>query len=317
MIQSPNDSRDFPYVPVDRVLPSVDLRVDVGDLGVQGEQEACTGFSTRCACQIFARRNLDFNNLSAELPYYMGRLATGWQDQNVGANLREVLAFLKNRGNVYESEWPYAPYNQFNRPSDDTLNRIVGRISRYERLGMSGKGLAYEIKSALSEGLPVVVGMKIYSPFFRIRGSLLEQVQQRPYRGGVDAVGDLGVNHSLCIVGYSLEKIGVANWWGSQWGDNGFALLEGEVVNDIFEAWVVRGFAKDGADLTTISAWLATKTDYDIERMFDKMVLDNPRWWAIYGFVKRNGGGKPGFVKMAQIVGFTKMYELNNWVATL
>lgn len=300
-----------------KTLLSVDLRVDLGDLGIQGTQESCTGFSTRCACQIFARRNLDFNNLSAELPYYMGRLATGWQDQNVGANLREVLAFLKNRGNVYEKDWPYSPYNQFNRPTDDTFSKIIGRISKYERLGMSGKGLAYEIKSALSEGLPVIVGMKIYSPFFQIRGPLFEQVHQRPYQGSIMASGEQGVNHSLTIVGYSLDKIGVANWWGPQWGDNGVALLEGTAVNDIFEAWAIRGFAKDGADLTTIPAWLATKSNYDIERMFDRMVLDNPRWWAIYGFVKRNGGGKEGFVKMSQIMGFTKMYEINNWINTL
>lgn len=318
MIQSPLDSRDYPYqiLPRSQILNAHDLRIDDSVIEDQGNMQSCTAHATTAACEIFMARNLDFGNLSRQLVYYMARDAVG-ESNRQGANLREALSVLKNRGTCYEQDWPYTPQNEYTRPGDDVFAKIVGKISRYERLLGSGSALLESIKSAITEGFPVVIAMQVYPKFMRLRGTLFEQNMQTPYRGSFDLFAGVPLNHAMCVVGFASNRLILKNSWGPSWGDGGYGMIQPEAVGDIFEAWCVKGFAKDGADISTIASWLATKSDNDIRQMFPRLCDKQPRWWALNGLVRHFGGGRVGFDKTCQLLGFTHVADLNKFVMSI
>ena len=314
--QSPLDSRDIPYVPRPIVHGAYDLRIDDSVIEDQGNEASCTAHAATSACEILMGRNMDFNQLSRHFPYFYARDRA--REGQQGCPLREVLHTLKHRGCCYEQDWPFIPQNRDIEPPREVTTKAlqVGQIVRYERLMGSGTQLLEAIKSSISEGFPVVFVMRTTMPFMMLRGSFVDQHTKTPYRGSAAGYPLLD-DHAMCIVGYSGNRLIIKNSWGTGWGDNGYGLIQPEAVGDILEAWCIKGFSKGGVDLSPISAWLTTKTDSDIDMMFLRLIEKNPRYWALHGLSKRNGGGRAGFQRMADILGFTRMNELNQWVFSI
>ena len=52
-------------------------------------------------------------------------------------------------------------------------------------------------------------------------------------------------NHAVVVTGYSGDQIELENSWGTSWGDNGMGYIAAVTLdNDVYEAWVIKGFAE-------------------------------------------------------------------------
>jgi C1A family cysteine protease len=249
---SPADDRDYPFVPVVKEFPAViDLRPYVAEIEDQELEGSCTTNATCSAVELMLTRAGRFEDLSRNFLYWTVRDFENRANQD-GAVLRDVMKVASKYGVCTEDKWPYLASNENTKPTDDSFaDAATRKVTRYEAVEISRLSIwdtVANIKSALAEGLPVVVAMTVYEPFLRIKGPLAEQ----DYRSYDPVAGkyypNIG-NHAVSIVGFD-DAIGgflFANSWGASWGDGGYGLLKYSQIGDVFEAWVIRSF--DGIDI--------------------------------------------------------------------
>jgi hypothetical protein len=151
-----------------------------------------------------------------------------------GAYLRDAVKSARKQGLPLERTWPYDLTKEAVRPSDAAFDEALkATLTKFERVPQDN--LANGIKSAISEGYPVVIGMPLGPQFMALTGPLAGQHYEvtQPYVG----------NHAMCVVGYTPDYIIVENSWGAGWGDGGYGAIPNAAVPEIFEAWVIRDFA--------------------------------------------------------------------------
>jgi C1A family cysteine protease len=245
------DARDYKYSGVTAKLPaSVDLMPFTTEVEDQQSQGSCTANATTSAVELMAKRAGIDEDLSRQFNYYLSREEENRLGQD-GATLRGAVNAGYKTGFCLESEWPYDANEANVHPAEACYASAATRkITRYEAIELSTihNGVTFwqvvdNLKSALAEGLPVIVAMKAYETIYSIKGPLKDQI----YRIWDAAKGwyypEIG-NHAVTLIGYDDELHGFifANSWGKEWGDGGFGLLDYNVTSVIFEAWVVRGY---------------------------------------------------------------------------
>lgn len=84
------------------------------------------------------------------------------------------------------------------------------------------------IKQSLSEGIPVVIGMRIRDNFLDIK---VDEVWN-PHDGDTNYAG----GHALVVIGYDDDKFGgsveIINSWGKDWANNGFTWIKYEDIEE-------------------------------------------------------------------------------------
>lgn len=176
----PIDPRDhiFEWEATAVVPASVDLRDYTGMVENQLSIGSCTANATVSACEMFLIANgelvdtpdTDAKDLSRLFNYYWSRHNIGglFSDNDVGSTARESLRSARNQGICYEVTWPYQPFGWNNTPSDvaymEASLKTVGEYARIEVRhyptfqDMNPIG---QIKYALAQGYPVLVGMTV------------------------------------------------------------------------------------------------------------------------------------------------------------
>lgn len=250
--KSAPDSRDYQYSGVTQGLPSsVDLRQYVPDIEDQRAEGSCTCNAMTSALELMTKRAGKWEDLSRQFPYYVVREF----EKNLageGASMRDVLQLGSTVGFCLESEWPYLPENENVKPSDAAYASAKTRlITHYEAVPLAtlGSNVGYwdqidNLKAALAEGLPVLIGMSVNQTIFDLKGPLASQNYSLRDPGTLQPYPSIG-NHEVYLVGYddALGGFIFANSWGTTWGDNGYGLIKYGVIGGvIFEAWVVSGF---------------------------------------------------------------------------
>ena len=247
--QSIPDDRDFSYVPTTRPLPkSLDLKPRVHEIEDQGAIGSCTCNSSVSALEMLK-------------PASYSRLFAYWQTRNVvedragqeGASLRDAIRSHYHYGVPLEMLWPYDPAQVNVRPGQDAYtDAFFRKVTRYEAIDCSNTGtsdaqdkIRAAIKSALNEGLPVVVATRVGKALYNLKGPW-QTHSMPPVEYGVIRNGNTWIgNHATLIVGYddSSKNFLVQNSWGADWGDGGFFGYQYWALGtDIMEAWVIRGF---------------------------------------------------------------------------
>lgn len=232
---SPDDDRDFPYVPVANYPAVLQHRNLVGDIEDQGEIGSCTANSTVSACEMLLRKAGTSRHLSRLFNYYVTRELEGRLGQQ-GAVLRNAVKQAAKLGLPDEAMWAYdEAAAETNPPAEVYQEAAKHKVLRYERIqNGTNEEVTHAIKSAISEGFPVVFGMPVTQQWMNMRGGDIT------YRGSKkDPV--VGA-HAMTIIGYSLDYFVVENSWGKDWGDAGLGYIHRDIVEEFFEAWVIRGF---------------------------------------------------------------------------
>lgn len=233
---SPADDRDYPYVPLAEFPEATEFAT--GDIEDQGKVGSCTANAIVSACEA-----IKAGHLSRLFNYYHTRLLENRLGQE-GASLRDAVKVAMKLGLPQESLWPYDESKVDFPPSVEArLEAAKHTVTEYRRIDLTGdwKARVSGIKSALSQGYPVVFAMPVTTQFMQ-----LSQSTSKGYAGKAFPWWPVVGNHAMCFYGYDRDFLKAENSWGTSWGDEGRWSLRIGLVEEVFEAWAVCGF--DGVD---------------------------------------------------------------------
>jgi C1A family cysteine protease len=195
---------------------------DQGDLG------SCTGHGT-VGAMVYLHPDQMFSRLDA---YYNGRVIEGDVDQDNGAQISDVISGLTNTGVIPEIDWPYNPATFATPPKALETYPIVKAVQASRVADLE------DLKSALAEGFPVVIGFSVYSNF---------ESQEMNESGILTMPGpsdELLGGHCVLVIGYdeTTQQCFVRNSWGTGWGPfNGNFYMPYRYFNTLVsDMWVIQ-----------------------------------------------------------------------------
>jgi len=206
----------------------------------QGEEGACTAFGTSGAIRTLIRRHKpDFDFVwSHQQLYYDARSLEGTIESDAGAQIRNVIKTLSNKGVAHEDLWPFSK-SMFFAPTQDVYEDAVQyKALSYHRVNVD----VDDVKRAIASGYPVIVGLSVYASFEYVGsdGLVPKPVVGEKLLGGhcmrVDGYGE--------IPGYFT----VVNSWGTSWGKEGICYIPESYLGDPkygSDYWIVDVFGSD------------------------------------------------------------------------
>ncbi|MFN8254811.1 MAG: C1 family peptidase [Bacteroidales bacterium] len=203
----------------------------------QGSYGTCVGWSsTFCALTIiYAKANgwsdkatIDANTFS---PGFVYSQIKNTSDVNCtyGTYIPDALDLLKTKGAPKYSEMDIScpssiPLDVFNKAQKNTISDYAKLFDTYDLESIKIQA----VKKSLSEGKPVVIGMKCPTSFNTAKGS---------WSPTEDPAGEFG-GHAMCVIGYDDNQYGgafeIQNSWGTWWGNQGYIWIK----YDDFQNWV-------------------------------------------------------------------------------
>ena len=209
---------DDEYAPLSTVPASVDLRKDFTAVKDQGEMGACSAFALVSIFEYILKKNKQPDiDLSEQFVYYNARKADGAAKLDAGSSLYDVVQTLKKEGVCLEHLFPYNPDNLSQEPPIEAYNDAQSRtVLRAKNV----KKDLLTIKSAISEGYPVAVSLKIFNSFNPRKGFI-----RIPNESEIQ--NEQSGNHAMVLCGYNDEArfFVVRNSWGAKFGVKGYCFI--------------------------------------------------------------------------------------------
>ena len=217
------DQRDIYYChafkgPKKKLPPLADLSPWCSPVEDQGPLGSCTANALAGAMEYLevktTGRNLDFSRLFI---YFNERVLEGNADQDAGAQLRDGIKTLADKGTCPESLWPYNVARYRNKPPDACYQEAKKHlITSYLRLSSLD-----EMKATLADGFPFVFGFAVYQSFESAQVARTGTVPMP--KKGERMIG----GHAVLGVGYDdlRGRVKVRNSWGPKWGKGGYFTL--------------------------------------------------------------------------------------------
>ncbi len=227
----PTDKPEKPleetYIPTAGVtIPSsIDLRPSCTPVKDQGQMGACGPFAVTAAYEYILNKNKQKEcDLSERFLYYNVRKANNEIGMDNGSNFYDLFTSLSKEGICQEEFFPYNDKDLTTPPVDeayiDALKRKVLKAKNVER------NLDH-IRSAISEGYPVIVSVNLFDSFGSTGGFITHPKPDE------ERYGKHG-RHAMLICGYSDEDkfFIVRNSWGSSFGDKGYCYMPYSYLGD-------------------------------------------------------------------------------------
>ena len=150
--------------------------------------------------------------------YWNARATEGTTAVDSGCTIRDAVKTVVREGVCDERLWPY----RIRRFAETPPVEAFRSAQRHQALRYSRVGQNDDLKHALVEGFPVLVGIAVYESF---------ESQEVAKTGDVpmpdpNAERMLG-GHCVLLVGYDdrRKKWELQNSWGASWGDDGYFRL--------------------------------------------------------------------------------------------
>ena len=265
VVASTPDDRDYIYVTRNGPFPDkCDLKPDVYEIEDQLSIGSCVANAFVGACEHLLKSHSTAQSLSRLFPYYNGRVKLENQTGE-GMQPRDGAKALNHWGTPPESLYPYDITQENVEPGPDIYTAALPfMVTRYERIPTPAWGEVHTsdwaaqfelaVKSALSEGLPVVVATKVGEQIRHLTGPW-QSHKMSPVDMPMRNNPGIG-NHMTMLIGYDSTiqnpcpgMIQPGSWldqnsWGTTYGDGGFfGFPFATMSEDVMEAYVVRGFA--------------------------------------------------------------------------
>lgn len=203
---------------------SVNLKDYFTKVKDQGEIGACTVFAIASIYEYILKRNSEEEyDLSESFVYYNVRHMDGKELEDTGSSYQDVIQSIGEQGICKETLHPYTSLLS-EVPSDEAyLDGERRRITKALNVNIEEK----DIKSAIQEGYPVAISLKIYNSFQTTTGFVT-----RPTDEEIESA-DFGY-HAMVIVGYSDDTkfFVVRNSWGDSFGDKGYCYIPYSYICD-------------------------------------------------------------------------------------
>lgn len=240
LLPDPPDSRDLLLVAPPRrwFLPSsVNLKDKMPPIYDQGSLGSCVGQSV-AAVLDFAHRlsNESFFNPSRLFIYFNARDMEGTVDQDVGCCIRDAVKSVNKLGACPERLCPYVIKDFAIRPTAAAYKSGEDfQAIKYQRVPLA---LSF-LKGVLAKGIPIVLGISIYSSF-ETEEVAKTGIVPMPNTKKEQSLG----GHAVVVVGYD-DKAGrflMRNSWGTAWGDKGYFTIPYDFITNpklTNDAWMI------------------------------------------------------------------------------
>ena len=166
LIRQKDDTRDLklPMMEIQPVPPSVDLRPECPPVFDQGALGSCTANAGAAARMMLAGTPTELSRLFL---YYQERALHGNENQDSGAEMRDICKVLKRDGICEERFAPYDVGNFTSKPSAEAYGNAANyRIASYATFDGDRADDIRQIRQYLAaKKLPVLIGMDIYESF--------------------------------------------------------------------------------------------------------------------------------------------------------
>ena len=215
------------YVPVAGSLPtSVDLRSDFTPIRDQQNLGSCTAFAVVAAYEYLVKR--DQNKLVdlSELFAYQSarrRMLEEQRAKDEGTSIYDMVKGMGEDGICLEELHPYVTEN-LPEPSQEAIDDAQ---SRKITKALNVECKLHDLKSALSQGYPVVISLRLFESFSQTTGFVprpTDEERQLEEHG----------HHAMIICGYSDQErvFIVRNSWGKRFGDKGYCYIPYSYITD-------------------------------------------------------------------------------------
>jgi len=218
---------------------SVSLRSKVVEIYDQGQTSSCTAQAVCAAIEI-----LDKDPVwkpSRRYVYYWTRRYEGGPMVDEGAYMDDGLKCLTERGVCEEKNCPFDSSLINVEPAKGCdEDAATHKIADIQDLDTRDPGILLNmIRSELSQGFPVLVGIDLYDSFFSSDASKTGKIPVPDPK----TENNLG-GHEVLIVGYTPTHLEFLNSWSSSWGDSGFGWAPIEYMTNPNFASTFRAFQR-------------------------------------------------------------------------
>ena len=217
-----------------KVADTVDLRNFFAPIRNQQHLGSCSSFATVAMYEAMMNRNgvEGENMMSPAYLFYYSNILTG--RPSGGSNYFEQLEVLGKHGVCYDELYTYDADSSFPPPSaeaekDAETHRVIAAKQIPLLTELTADTLKHNhrlITSALSEGYPVGISLKLYDNFGKNGAFILHPDDAS------DAKED--GRHAMVVVGYSEANSFyiVRNSWGADFGEEGYCYIPMAYIDD-------------------------------------------------------------------------------------
>jgi C1A family cysteine protease len=231
---------DQTYHPSSSVKPkkSVDLRKFFSPIKSQGSLGSCSTFAVvsmyEAIMNRYAGENQQPADLSERFVYYFSNVLTGRPEG--GSNYYEQLGVLGKHGVCEEKLFNYTTSDLDKAPTDEAVEDAQQhRVLQAMQIPLQTTGNVADclkknhelLTTALSEGFPVGISLKIYDSFGE-NGPFISRPDQDDISSGGEGY------HAMVLAGYSeADKCYIVrNSWSNRFGDNGYGYISAAYIDD-------------------------------------------------------------------------------------
>jgi hypothetical protein len=197
---------------------SVDLSANFLPIKDQGQMGACTAFALVSIYEYILKKSQSATKMLSEgFVYYNVRREKNELDSDNGSSMYDVVKSMMNIGVCEEALYPYTDSDLQREPSTESYADASGRkILKAKNVA----GTLDDLRSALSEGYPVAISLKVYESFGRAGAFITRPTEE-------EIQSDKFGYHAMVIVGYSDSDrfFKVRNSWGEKFGDKGYCYI--------------------------------------------------------------------------------------------
>jgi C1A family cysteine protease len=205
---------------------SVDLSANFLPIKDQGQLGACSVFSLVSIYEYILKKSLNVNKVLSEgFVYYNVRKEKGSVASDNGSSLYDVVKSMMDAGVCEEGLCPYDDTDLLKVPSEEAYADAGARKI------LKAKNVACnvdDLRSALSEGYPVAISLKVYDSFGSTGAFITRPTEEESQSGKFGY-------HAMVIVGYSDTDrfFKVRNSWGEKFGDKGYCYIPYSYMTDM------------------------------------------------------------------------------------
>lgn len=210
---------ELTYEPHDVTVESVDLTNNFAPVRNQGRQGSCASFAVSSVIEAMRK---DKRRYSPAFLYWSAREITGNTDRDSGATLLDVIKGATLKGICSEDNMPYNADNFSMAPTESAIKEASDCLVIEAKTVNTN---LRDIRSALSDGFPVIIATKIFDSFSDTMSGFVRHPSKKEMADGTRNDGH--GNHAMVVCGFSDKErvLIVRNSWGKDFGVNGYCYI--------------------------------------------------------------------------------------------